>query len=75
MSQVFTIFTLKNCMIKLLQPCRINVDNGTFCGDGCCWNSWWESEEFFAGEEIDSSNPKYDISGLTEGEDYTKIES
>ena len=60
-------------MIKLLQPCSIYVDNGSTCGDGCCWNPWWESEKFEAGEEIDDDDWKNDISGLTEGEDYIKI--
>jgi hypothetical protein len=61
-------------MIKLLHPCSILVDNGSECGDGCCWNSWWESENFEMGEEIDDDNPRYDISNLTEGEDYVKID-
>jgi hypothetical protein len=60
-------------MIKLLLPCSIYFDNGRPCGDGCCWNSWWESEKFPAGEEIDDDDPKYNISGLTEGEDYIRI--
>jgi len=62
-------------MIKLLKDCEIYVDNGSGCGDGCCWNVWWESEKFFAGEEIDDENWKTDISSLTEGEDYVKIDS
>jgi len=61
-------------MIKLLRNCEIYVDNGSLCGDGCCWNAWWESEKFFAGEEINDNNPKYNISSLTEGEDYVKID-
>lgn len=60
-------------MISLLRTCHIYHDNGDYCGDGCCWNSWWESEEFPPGEEIDESDPKYDISGLTEGEDFDRL--
>lgn len=60
-------------MIKLLQDCYINVDNGSECGDGCCWNYWWEQLKFLAGEEVDDENYRYDISSLTEGEDYIKI--
>lgn len=60
-------------MIKLLKDSYIYVDNGSYCGDGCCWNMWWESEMFSAGEEIDDDNSRYDISGLTEGEDYVII--
>lgn len=60
-------------MIKLLQPCKIYVDNGTSCSDGCCWDNWWVSEKFEKNEEIDDENPRYDISSLTEGEDYTRV--
>lgn len=60
-------------MIKLLKDCKIYVDNGSWCGDGCCCNTWWESENFEAGEEINDENPKYDISSLTEGEDYVEL--
>ena len=60
-------------MIKLLLHCPIYVDNGSECGDGCCWNSWWESETFPAGAEIDETDMKINISGLTEGEDYIII--
>lgn len=61
-------------MIKLIQNRYINVDNGSECGDGCCWNTWWESEKFEAGEEINDENPRYDLNGLTEGEDYIRID-
>jgi len=60
-------------MIKLLQPCEIYVDNGSYCGDGCCWNAWWEQLKFGINEEIDDDSPKYDISSLTEGEDYVRL--
>ena len=57
-------------MISLLQDCHILVDNGYECGDRCCWNTWWESELFYSGEEIDDEDPKIDITGLTRDEDY-----
>ena len=50
------------------------VDNGSECGDRCCWNPWWESEHFDAGEEIDESDPHIDISNLTEGEDFIRVD-
>jgi hypothetical protein len=49
------------------------VDNGSYCGDGCCWNSWWESEEFPVGEEIDETDPLIDTNDLTEGEDFVRL--
>jgi hypothetical protein len=61
-------------MIKLIQDCYILVDNGSECGDGCCWNTWWESEKFISGEEIDDENWKINICNLTEGEDYVRID-
>ena len=60
-------------MIKLLKDCNVWVDNGSECGDGCCWNSWWESEEFLAGEELDGDNPRFDFSSLEEGVDFVRI--
>jgi len=60
-------------MIKFLQTCYIYQDNGDYCGDGCCWNAWWESEKYEAGEEIDDENLKYDLNSLTEEEDYIRI--
>ena len=62
-------------MLKLLKNCFIYVDNGSACGDGCCWNPWWESEEFFAGEELDEENPRLNLSSLQEGVDFEKIDS
>lgn len=61
-------------MISLLHSCEIYVDNGSECGDRCCWNPWWESEHFDAGEEIDESDPHIDISNLTEGEDFIRVD-
>ena len=63
----------KNNMIQLLRSRFIYYDNGSYCGDGCCWNTRWESEEFPAGEEIDEDDPKYNISDLTEGEDFVRL--
>mgnify|MGYP003553632741 FL=1 len=60
-------------MISFLRDSFMNVDNGYECGDRCCWNPWWESEQIFAGEEIDEDDPRIDIIGLTEGEDYVKV--
>ena len=60
-------------MISLLHSCSIYVDNGSYCGDGCCWNSSWERESFDAGDEIDEDDPLIDISDLTEGEDYVRV--
>lgn len=60
-------------MISLLKNCTIYVDNGSNCGDGCCWNPWWESEDFEAGDEIDDDDPKFDLSGLTQDEDFVRI--
>lgn len=60
-------------MVQILQSCYVYQDNGSYCGDGCCWNSWWESEKYDAGEEIDDDDPKFNLSGLTEGEDYVRI--
>lgn len=60
-------------MLKLLQDCNVYVDNGSYCGDGCCWNSWWESEKFLAGEELDEDNPRVDLSSLEEGVDYVRV--
>ncbi len=61
-------------MISLLRDCQVYVDNGSTCGEeGCCWNSWWEGEEYFAGDEIDEENPHFDISGLTHGEDFVRL--
>jgi hypothetical protein len=60
-------------MISLLHDCNIYVDNGSMCGDNCCWNAWWESEKFSVGEEIDESDPTIDISDLTEGEDFVRL--
>lgn len=57
-------------MVKLLKNCSVYVDNGSACGDGCCWNPWWEYEFFSAGEELDEDNPKFDLSELEEGEDF-----
>jgi hypothetical protein len=57
-------------MIKLLQDCFVSVDNGSTCGDGCCWNTCWESEQFFAGEELDDEDWKVDIRNLEEGVDF-----
>lgn len=60
-------------MISLLHSCSIYIDNGSYCGDGCCWDSWWEREEFPAGEEIDETDPLIDITNLTEGEDFVRL--
>lgn len=60
-------------MIKLLQDCFVMVDNGSECGDGCCWNSWWESEKFLAGEELDDDDWKINTSSLEEGVDFVRI--
>jgi hypothetical protein len=60
-------------MKKLLRACSVYVDNGSACGDGCCWNSWWESEEFSAGEELDEDNPRLDLSSLEEGVDFVPL--
>jgi hypothetical protein len=57
-------------MIKLLQECSVLVDNGSTCGDGCCWNAWWESEKFPAGEELDDEDWKVNICNLEEGVDF-----
>lgn len=62
-------------MIKLLQDCNVWVDNGSACGDGCCWNPWWESETFLAGEELDEDNPRLDTCNLKEGVDFVKVDS
>jgi hypothetical protein len=64
-----------NNMIKLLQDCNVWVDNGSACGDGCCWNTWWESEKFTAGEELDEDNPRLDLCNLEEGVDFVKVDS
>lgn len=61
-------------MIKLLKDCNVWVDNGSECGDGCCWNTWWESEKFSAGEELDEYNSRINISSLEEGEDFVRLE-
>ena len=61
-------------MISLLHPCELYVDNGDYCGDGCCWDSWWESQGFDAGEEIDETDIKIDISSLTEGKDFVRVD-
>ena len=61
-------------MISLLHSCELYVDNGDYCGDGCCWNSNWETEEFIAGEEIDETDSKIDTSNLTEGEDFLRVD-
>ena len=60
-------------MISLIHSCEIYVDNGDYCGDGCCWYPSWESEHFDAGDEIDEDDPHIDISNLTEGEDFLKL--
>ncbi len=60
-------------MISLLRDCQVYVDNGSMCGDNCCWNSWWESEEYFAGDEIDEDDPHIDIKSLTYGEDFVRL--
>lgn len=56
-------------MITFLRDCRAPRDNGSVCGDGCCWNAWWESEDFVAGDTVDAC--KVDVTGLIEGTDYT----
>ncbi len=61
-------------MVKLLQDCFVMVDNGSACGDGCCWNAWWESEKFFAGEELDEDNPRFNLDSLEKGVDFVKVE-
>jgi hypothetical protein len=61
-------------MIKLLKPCSILVDNGRYCGDGCCWFAWWESENFLAGEEIDENDPRINISDLEELVDFVRVD-
>jgi hypothetical protein len=61
-------------VIKLLQECFVLVDNGSPCGDGCCWNTWWESEKFLAGEELDDEDFKIDICNLEEGVDFVRID-
>ena len=60
-------------MIKLIKDCDIEVDNGTYCGDGCCWFSSWETEKFLAGEEIDECDMQIRINNLEEGEDFVYI--
>lgn len=60
-------------MTKLLRPCSVLVDNGSACGDGCCWNSWWDCEEFPAGEEFDEDNCLVDLSELEEGVDFVRF--
>jgi len=62
-----------NGMIKLIRDCEVLVDNGSNCGDGCCWDSWWEREMFSAGEEIDPDDCRINISDLEEGEDFVYI--
>lgn len=49
------------------------VDDGEYCGDGCCWNSHWISQKFDAGEELDESDPLIDLNNLTEGEDFVRL--
>jgi hypothetical protein len=61
-------------MIKLLQDCSVLVDNGSECGDGCCWNTWWESEKFTTGEELDEDSPRVNICNLEEGVDFVRLE-
>ncbi len=61
-------------MISLLHDCELLVDNGDYCGDGCCWNPYWETESFIAGEEIDETDPKIDTTNLTEGEDFVRVD-
>jgi hypothetical protein len=60
-------------MIQILQPCHVFQDDGQLCGDGCCWNAFWESVKYDSGDEIDDDDPRFDLSGLTEGEDYIRI--
>ena len=60
-------------MLKLLQDCNVYVDNGSYCGDGCCWNSWWESEKFSPGEELDENDTLLNLSDLEEGVDFVRI--
>lgn len=59
-------------MKKLLRACYVNVDNGSACGDGCCWNSYWESEKFPAGEEF-NDDWRSDFSDLEEGVDFVQL--
>ena len=73
-TKAFRVEYPKKCMISLLHSCELMVDNGSECGDRCCWNPWWESEHFDAGEEIDESDPHIDISNLTEGEDFIRVD-
>lgn len=61
-------------MIKLLRDVVIRVNNDWHCGDGCCWNSRWESESRQAGEELDPDDCQIDISDLEEGEDFVFAE-
>lgn len=61
-------------MIKLIQECSVLVDNGSVCGDGCCWNTWWESEKFPAGEELDEDSSRVNICNLEEGVDFVRLE-
>lgn len=60
-------------MNKLLRDCFVMVDNGSECGDGCCWNSWWESKKFPAGEEFEEGDPRFDFSSLEEGVDFVRV--
>jgi hypothetical protein len=50
------------------------VDNGSPCGDGCCWHTWWESEKFSAGEELNDEDWKVNICNLEEGVDFIRID-
>jgi len=59
-------------MKKLLRDCSVLVDKGSHCGDGCCWNSSWESEKFAAGEEFDDDWLS-DFSDLEEGVDFVQL--
>lgn len=60
-------------MISLLHGCNIYVDNGHFFDGEENYRPHWERCPFDVGEEIDESDPTFNIEDLTEGEDFVRL--
>lgn len=63
-------------MISLLHSCTLLVDNGEIYDEtqDLVIDSSWEPQWFDTGEEIDETDSCIDISSLTEGEDFVRID-
>lgn len=58
--------------VKFLKDCNVWRNFPYLCGEGCCLNDYWDSDDVVAGDIIMAEN--VDLSNLKIDEDYVLLD-